>query len=188
MGGIEERLRNIEGVGDIQLELGDEGLQSIRVTLSEGGDEAEVLDEVRRILAAYGLRSRRDLRRVWARPGSTLGPGSVSPTLPEEPSVSVRRVEEGLEVEARLGERVIVRREPATPTGAARAMAAAWSALHGGAAPHVDGAGVAAVGAHRVVVVVVVRSGREPVAGCALLSNGLTDALWRAVAAASQAA
>jgi hypothetical protein len=44
------------------VELGQEGLESIRVRIDEGTDEASVLDEIRRILVAYGLKSRRDDR------------------------------------------------------------------------------------------------------------------------------
>lgn len=56
MTGLEQRLRDVEGVSDIVIELSDDGLEGIRVRMREGTDESEVLDEIRRILVAYGLK------------------------------------------------------------------------------------------------------------------------------------
>lgn len=57
MTGLEDRLKKVVGVTDIVVELGAEGLSGIRVRLSEGAEESEVLEEIRRILVAYGLKA-----------------------------------------------------------------------------------------------------------------------------------
>lgn len=56
MSGLRARLENIDGVESIELELGDAGLEGITVRLTEGADEVEVLEGVRRLLVAYGTR------------------------------------------------------------------------------------------------------------------------------------
>ena len=56
MTGLEQRLRDVEGVSDIVIELSDDGLEGIRVRMNEGTDESAVLEEIRRILVAYGLK------------------------------------------------------------------------------------------------------------------------------------
>jgi hypothetical protein len=71
MTGLEQRLRDVEGVSDIVIELSDEGLDGIRVRMNEGTDESAVLEEIRRILVAYGLK------------GSTRKRGSTSSQIPE---------------------------------------------------------------------------------------------------------
>ncbi|MDH3250880.1 MAG: hypothetical protein OEQ47_18065, partial [Acidimicrobiia bacterium] len=56
---------------DIVIELSEEGLDGIRVRMQEGTDESAVLEEIRRILVAYGLK------------GSTRRRTAVSPPIPE---------------------------------------------------------------------------------------------------------
>ncbi|MGH9894109.1 MAG: hypothetical protein ACREA0_19440, partial [bacterium] len=55
--GLRQRLENLEGVASIQLELAAAGLSGIRVTLSEGAEEAMVLERIRAMLVTYGLRA-----------------------------------------------------------------------------------------------------------------------------------
>ena len=57
MKGLRRRLEAVEGVEDVKLELGDEGLQGISVRLTDGADEASVLEGIRRLLVAYGTKS-----------------------------------------------------------------------------------------------------------------------------------
>ncbi|HEX2154376.1 MAG TPA: hypothetical protein VHL52_10405 [Acidimicrobiia bacterium] len=77
MNGLRSRLESISGVEGIELELGTDGLEGITVRLSEGADELDVLEEVRRLLVAYGTRS----SRVLATSGAGVGPanGSLEP-------------------------------------------------------------------------------------------------------------
>lgn len=56
--GLEQRLRSVSGVAGLRIDLGKEGLEGIHVSIDEGSDEGVILEEIRRILVAYGLRSR----------------------------------------------------------------------------------------------------------------------------------
>lgn len=56
MTGLRSRLAAVHGVESIELELGEDGLQGINVRLSEGADEATVLEGIRRLLVAYGTK------------------------------------------------------------------------------------------------------------------------------------
>lgn len=71
--GLEDRLRTVDGVASIRVELGDEGVDAIKVEVVPGADEAGVLEEIRQVLVAYGLRSRR--------PGWKLGSRRTSPAI-----------------------------------------------------------------------------------------------------------
>jgi hypothetical protein len=70
---LEDRLRNVDGVASIRVELGDEGVDAIKVEVVPGADEAGVLEEIRKVLVSYGLRSRR--------PGWKLGGRKSSPAI-----------------------------------------------------------------------------------------------------------
>lgn len=71
--GLEDRLRTVEGVASIRVELAEEGIDAIQVEVVPGADEAGVLEEIRQVLVAYGLRSRR--------PGWKLGSRRNSPAI-----------------------------------------------------------------------------------------------------------
>ena len=71
--GLEDRLRTVDGVASIRVELGDEGVDAIQVEVQPDADEAGVLEEIRQVLVAYGLRSRR--------PGWKLGSRKSSPAI-----------------------------------------------------------------------------------------------------------
>lgn len=74
--GLEERLRAVDGVATIRVELGDEGVDAIKVEVVPGADEAGVLEEIRQVLVAYGLRSRK--------PGWKLGSRRTPPAIVAE--------------------------------------------------------------------------------------------------------
>ncbi len=73
--GLEQRLRTVPGVSGIRIDLGRDGLEGIHVSVDEGSDEAVILEEIRRILVAYGLRSRTD--SGWSAPEEVALPTSV---------------------------------------------------------------------------------------------------------------
>jgi hypothetical protein len=74
--GLEDRLRTVEGVASIRVELGEEGVDAIKVEVHPGADEAGVLEEIRQVLVAYGLRSRK--------PGWKLGSRRTPPAIVAE--------------------------------------------------------------------------------------------------------
>lgn len=76
--GLKSRLESIAGVESIELELGNDGLEGITVRLADGADELEVLEEVRRLLVAYGTRSSRVLATSGVR--SSSGGGVPEPS------------------------------------------------------------------------------------------------------------
>ena len=161
MTGLEQRLRDVEGVSDIVIELSDDGLEGIRVRMHEGTDESGVLEEIRRILVAYGLKG--SARRRTS-PSATIPelelegdsdsadtPATVDlrespPDLEEsEHDVSHRRSDlpdpaiipggEQLTVRLSDGARVVEAVAEATPLGAADAMIRALCEWKGAAFP-----------------------------------------------------
>ena len=140
MTGLEDRLRKVVGVTDIVVELGAEGLEGIRVRLSEGAEESEVLEEIRRILVAYGLKATgRRGRRAQAIPPLELGidmppsgeagpedavlaaPASENVAEPQ-PSASILPIDGRLVARLEDGSRTVEATAEATPLGATEAM------------------------------------------------------------------
>ncbi|GEM_PF-2088836 len=184
---IEERLRQVEGVAGIELELGEEGLKGIKVRMEADGDEATVLDEIRRILTAYGLRSRREGIGVRGTIGGIGEPPRLRMRSPSgrpggqvRAPVEVRRTADGLQVELRRDGRTIIRRGEATPLGAAEAMVAAEAADRGVEVPRVLGVRRVRLG-EADVFVVALDGGGGPVVGAATCEEGVTVGLWAAV-------
>lgn len=183
--GLEERLRAVEGVADITIELGEDGLDGIRVRITEGSDEAAVLEEIRRILVAYGLRS----RRRWPgseRPLPAILPETSAPDAPvpppstgHDPAVVVGSAEGRLQVELRAGDRRVVAAADPSAAGAAEAMVRAVSEWHTLPLPdHLD-VFEDRVDDHRVITVVV-RRGTAAAAGASVADPSLSRSLYRA--------
>jgi hypothetical protein len=158
MTGLEQRLRDVEGVSDIVIELGDEGLDGIRVRMREGTDESAVLEEIRRILVAYGLKGSTRRRSSTSTPIPELelegdSDGSVDEDIVDlrepgepEPAPDIRRrsdlpdpaiIPAGDQLTVRLsdGARVVEAVAEATPLGAADAMIRALCEWKGAAFP-----------------------------------------------------
>lgn len=172
---LEERLREVEGVADLVVDLEHEG---VRISLQEGIDEESVLEEVRRILAAYGLR-----------PGARGGvptverPGPPGRTVLEMPTVSVRRVADEAEVRLEAGDRVVVARSDRSASAITEAMVTAVSGWIDVPAPDRVSVGRTRVRGEPVVVVVVHRSDGAA-AGAGMAAPSLADGLYRASRAA----
>lgn len=172
--GLRQRLENLEGVASIQLELADTGLSGIRVTLSEGADEAMVLERIRAMLVTYGLRA----------------PDQVTGTRAEadDPSDLVAVLsQEGdrLRVEVRgQGETVSAIVDP-SPLSAARAVAAARAQLRGQPAPEVMWIGLDEIGSFSVLTILTAQPDEKVSVGSAVVEGDWAQALNRALAAAS---
>lgn len=117
MTGLEERIRKVPGVADVTVELGEAGIEGLRIRVGPGADEAAVLSEVRRVLVAYGLsasgRRRAPIRRLDAPVGASGARLTVRPL--DDASVEVVLVVEG---------RAHVSRADRSPRGIATAVAA----------------------------------------------------------------
>lgn len=176
MMGLEERLRRVAGVADLTIELGEEGLESIRVRIDDGSDEAAVLEEIRRILVAYGLRSRRpDEPRVPPREESEV---TASPT-PHRPRITVGPRGDGLVVRLSDGDQEVERTGERSPLGVAEAMVKAVAAWHGAPAPERIAIALDELDSTLVVTVLARREGRAAVAAasCAVsLAGGMYEA------------
>lgn len=176
MTGLEDRLRKVRGVADITVELGEEGLESIRVRIDEGTDEATVLEEIRRILVAYGLRSRRTDRPLLDASGVRTVGRSEGPLRPR---ITVGPRAEGLYVRLTEGERVIERTGERSPVGVAQAMVLAVAAWQEVAAPERIALALDELDSTPVVTMLARRDGRISVAAasCAVsLAGGVYQA------------
>ena len=174
--GLEDRLRKVRGVADITVELGEEGLESIRVRIDEGTDEATVLDEIRRILVAYGLRSRRpDRPHLDASGVRTVGQSEG----PVRPRITVGPRAEGLYVRLTEGDRIIERTGERSPVGVAQAMVLAVAAWQEVGAPERIALALDELDSTPVVTMLARRDGRISVAAasCAVsLAGGVYQA------------
>lgn len=159
MTGLEQRLRDVEGVSDIVIELGDEGLDGIRVRMHEGTDESAVLEQIRRILVAYGLKGSTRRRASTSTPIPELElegdtdtsvipdivdvrePGESGPEegeprrRPDLPDPAIIPAGDQLTVRLSDGARVVEAVAEATPLGAADAMIRALCEWKGAAFP-----------------------------------------------------
>lgn len=186
MTGIEDRLRSVTGISNLSIELGEEGIEGIRVWLQPDADEASVMDEVRRILVAYGLRSRGEGRRPIGDGESSEGRPARRQGLLRPEDVAVRAVPEGLEVRLEGGDRRIVARSEATPNGAAEAMVKAVSGWLDVPLPDRVTLGRCRVDGESVLTVLLRRAGVASV-GSGLAGGSQVEGLYRASRAAVEA-
>lgn len=195
MTGLEQRLRDVEGVSDIVIELSDEGLEGIRVRMREGTDESEILEEIRRILVAYGLKgsARKKSTTNTQIPELSLEGDDDVASLEDRPSTEPADELEparasglpapaiipgGDQLTVRLsdGARVVEAVADATPLGAADAMIRALCEWKGTAFPSriaidrfdVDGTDL---------VIVVARRNSTAAVGSSVIRGSLAEAL-----------
>lgn len=118
-----ERLQDIPGVASVSLDI-DEAESGIRVRLDDDADEAEVIEAVRSLLAAYGVRapdpSNLEIGNRQSQARATLGV-----------DVRITPVQGGARVEV-IGTAVrSFRLVPSTPTAIAQGLSEAWSQVLG---------------------------------------------------------
>lgn len=174
--GLEDRLRRVSGVSDITVELGEEGLESIRVRINEGTEEATVLDEIRRILVAYGLKSRKADRPII----DSDTPRAVGASeRPLRPRITVGPRDDGLYVRLTEGERIVERVGERSPIGVAEAMVQAVAVWRGVDSPSRVALALDELDETPVVTMLARRDGRTSVAAasCAVsLAGGMYQA------------
>jgi hypothetical protein len=177
--GLERRLRQVEGVADLTIELGDAGLEGIRVRIHEGSDESEVMEDIRRILIAYGLRSRNETDGS-AIPDLDSDP-SVNGGANEEPSPIIRPSEHGLIAEVGSGTHAVSESGARSPIGAAEAMVKAVAKWKGVEPPSRIALALDELDGERVITLLARRRDQLAVAAAVCLP-GLADGLYRASA------
>ena len=174
--GLEDRLRKVSGVADITVELGEVGLESIRVRIDEGTDEAAVLDEIRRILVAYGLRS----RKTETPAADVANPAALGDAeAPVRPRITVGPRGDGLYVRLTEGERIIERMGERSPIGVAQAMVQAVAEWRSVGSPSRIAVALDELDTTPVVTMLARREGRTSVAAasCAVsLAGGIYQA------------
>lgn len=174
--GLEDRLRKVQGVADITVELGEVGLESIRVRINEGTEEAAVLDEIRRILVAYGLRSRKT-EPPAAEPSDPSALGDAE--TPLRPRITVGPRGDGLYVRLTEGERIVERTGERSPIGVAQAMVQAVAEWRTVGSPSRIAVALDELDTTPVVTLLARRDGRTAVAAasCAVsLAGGIYQA------------
>ncbi len=188
--GLEDRLRQVDGVSAIRVELGDHGVDSIKVEVHDGVKESEVLEEIRRVLVAYGWRSRRP-EWLESETASDEQPASlprlarveelVEATESPEPTVSVQHRDGLMVVALEHDERRVEAAGSVSPIGAAQAMMKALAEWHGVARPD-----RVAVVMHEMdeekVVTLMARRGERTALAAEVATPLLHDALYRATA------
>lgn len=174
--GLRQRLENLEGVASIHLELAETGLSGIRVTLTDGADEAHVLEKIRSMLVTYGLRSP---GRVESLPkmGTENAKDSIHTIITPEG--------DGMKVEVRGQGQSVVRLVEATPLAAAMAVAEGRAILEGRLVPQVLWIGLDVIGDWRILTVLLQDDGVAPKVGAAVVISGWAEALDEAIAKAT---
>jgi len=175
IGGLRQRLENLEGVASIHLELAETGLSGIRVALDEGADESTVLERIRSLLVTYGLRS--------PTPVSTAPPANHLDAL-RQISTRISPEGDGMKVEVTAEGETVVKLVEATPFAAAQAVAEGRSHLIGRPVPKVLWIGLDVIGDHRILTVLMKGESDPPTVGSAVVTEGWAEALDRAVARA----
>ncbi len=173
IGGLRQRLENLDGVEAIHLELADSGLSGIRVSLAEGAEEEAVLERIRSLLVTYGLRTPTPVATV---------------AEPQEESAAVitaiRPEGDGMRVEVSVGGESLVKVVEATPLAAAQAVAEGRAQLGGRPTPRVLWIGLDSIGDWRILTVLMRVDDQVPTVGASVVEGGWAAALDRAVAIA----
>ena len=164
-----ERLQDIPGVASVSLNLEDVE-SGIRVRLDEDADEAEVLERVRALLVAYGVRSpdqgTMEIGNRLAQARAALGV-----------DVRISPVKGGARVEV-IGTAIrSFRLVPSTPMAIAQGLSDAWCQVLGRIPLEVGKVSLSDKG----VLSVVVTDGREERIGRSDIVDGWTMALSLAV-------
>lgn len=164
-----ERLQDIPGVASVSLNLEDVE-SGIRVRLDEGADEAEVLERVRALLVAYGVRSpdqgSMEIGNRLAQARAALGV-----------DVRISPVKGGARVEV-IGTAIrSFRLVPSTPMAIAQGLSDAWCQVLGRIPLEVGKVSLTDKG----VLSVVVTDGKEERVGRSDIVDGWTMALSLAV-------
>jgi hypothetical protein len=176
--GLERRLRQVEGVADLTIELGDAGLEGIRVKINEGSDESEVMEGIRRILVAYGLRSRSQTNEVGI-PDLGNEPSVNGDSALPEASPNVRPSEQGLIVEVGSGTHTVSEVGERSPVGVADAMVRAVAKWKGVEPPSRIALALDELDGERVITLLARRRDRLAVSAAVCLPK-LADGLYRA--------
>jgi hypothetical protein len=168
---LASRLEDIPGVASVVVDLEGFG-RGIDVRLEPGADEAAVMEKLRALLAAYGVRHEN-------RPEVTHRP---QPPIVEDPGVevSITPLKGGARIEVSTRSVKSFRIVAATPMAIAQGLADAWCQVVGRVPVEVVEVAVGDEGS----LTVVAKDGDRETQGIADVGNGWVAALTEAVAGA----
>ncbi len=145
--------------------------------MHEGSDESEVLEDIRRILVAYGLRSRQRDDPVGI---PDLNEGGSINGAPDVPTAArFRPTDEGLVVEVESGTHSVTETGERSPIGAAEAMVRAVAKLNGSQVPRRIALALDELDGERVITLLG-RRGDQIAASAAIAMPTLAEGLLRA--------
>ncbi len=171
--GLTSRLEEIPGVASVTVDLTEEG-GGINIRLIPGADEAGVMERLRSILVAYGVRSPKPETVEQALPEAPAGPPELRGLGVE---VRVVPLDKGARVEV-AGEKIHSHRVvAANPRAIAQGMADAWCRVIGRVPIEVLHVSLGDDGRLQVVAI----DGDEERIGQAMVSLGWERALTLAV-------
>jgi len=170
------RLQDIPGVDQVVVDL-DESSGGIHVRLQPGADEDAVLEKMRALLVAYGLRPRDGEGLGLGRDARPAAATDVEPDHDElGVEVVITPIVGGARVEVATDKVRSFRVVKPTPTGVAQGLADAWCQVMGRIPFEVTGVTI-----EEGDLVVTVREGEEERHGRAPISDGWASAVTRAV-------
>ena len=171
--GLSIRLEEIPGVASVSVDLTDAG-GGINVRLEPGADEAVVMEKLRSLLVAYGVRPPSP-PKVSSAPQNRAVGDPLSGV-----DVQITPIEGGARVEVATKKIRSFRVVAATPAAIAQGLTDAWCQVIGRIPVEVIGVSVADDG----MLTVVISNGDQQTRGSASVDQGWEDALARAVGAA----
>lgn len=168
---LANRLEDIPGVASVVVDLEGFG-RGIDVRLEPGADEAAVMERLRALLAAYGVRSDREQVRM----------PEPAPRVAHDPgvSVSITPLKSGARIEVSTRSVKSFRIVAATPMAIAQGLADAWCQVVGRVPVEIVAVSVGDEGSLRVAAL----DGDRETEGLADVSGGWVTALTDAVAGA----
>lgn len=176
------RLQDIPGVAQVVVDL-DESSGGIHVRLEPGADEDAVLEKMRSLLVAYGLRPRESQRPAVEEPAEeALEPDDIADEGPGERlgvDIVITPIVGGARVEVATEKVRSFRVVKPSPSAVAQGLADAWCQVVARAPFEIS-----RVALEDGELVIVVKDGDEEKVGRAPISDGWARALTYAVARA----
>ena len=169
-GGLASRLQDIPGVATVAVDLTDTG-GGISIRLENGSNEIEVMERVRALLVAYGVRSHDSPR---------LRVGRTARRLDDEPlgvDIAITPLERGARVEVATTNIRSFRVVRATPFALAQGLSDAWCQVIGKIPTEIVSVDIDGDGD----LTVTASNGETQTTGTANVSDGWEEALSRAV-------
>jgi hypothetical protein len=173
MSNLVSRLEDIPGVEAVTVDLTEEG-GGINIKLTPGADESEVMERLRSVLIAYGVRS---ARPEMGSDGDEAPAEQPGPAEQFGVHVTITPMQDGARIEAQSKSVRSFRVVAATPMAIAQGVAEAWSQVVGKVPVEIVGVRVD----DGQTLVVTARDGETESIGSAPVEIGWESALTLAV-------